>query len=72
MKTKSTKTGSVLVFLSAMLLLLLALRPGGAQAATVSVANGDVAGLIAAINAANTNSGPDTINLCLNGNPHFI
>ena len=67
MKTKSTKTGSVLVFLSAMLLLLLALRPGGAKAATTSVADGDVAGLIAAIKNANTNSGPDTINLASGG-----
>jgi len=67
MKTKSTKTGSVLTFLSAMLLLLLALRPGGAQAATTSVADGDVAGLITAINNANTNSGPDTINLAAGG-----
>jgi len=67
MKTKSTKTGSVLAFLSAMLLLLLALRPGGAKAATTSVADGDVAGLISAINAANTNPGPDTINLAANG-----
>ena len=31
-----------------------------AQAATFNVADGDVAGLIAAINASNSNPGPDT------------
>ncbi|MBI3210648.1 MAG: hypothetical protein HYZ37_17315 [Candidatus Solibacter usitatus] len=34
---------------------------------TVSVADGDVSGLIAAINAANANPGPDTINLAPGG-----
>jgi len=38
-----------------------------AQAATFNVADGDVAGLIAAINATNSNPGPDTINLAPGG-----
>ena len=38
-----------------------------AKAATYNIPNGDVAGLIAAINAANTNPGADTINLASNG-----
>jgi hypothetical protein len=40
---------------------------GVAQAATFNVANGDVAGLIAAINAANTSPAPNTINLASGG-----
>jgi len=67
MKTKSTKTGSVLAFLSVMLFLLLALRPGGAKAAVFDIVNGDVTGLITAIDNANTNPGPDTINLAAGG-----
>ena len=39
----------------------------GAQAATFNIADGDVAGLIAAINATNSNPGPDTINLAPGG-----
>ena len=35
---------------------------------SVSIADGDVAALIAAINAANANPGPDIINLAPNGN----
>ncbi len=38
-----------------------------ARAATFNIADGDVAGLIAAINAANSNPGPDTINLAQGG-----
>jgi fibronectin-binding autotransporter adhesin len=37
------------------------------QAATFNIANGDVAGLIGAINTANSNSQDDTINLATNG-----
>lgn len=37
------------------------------QAATYNVADGDVSGLIAAINASNANAGPDTINLAAGG-----
>jgi hypothetical protein len=39
-----------------------------ARGTTFNVADGDVAGLIAAINAANSNPGPDTINLAQGGN----
>jgi hypothetical protein len=38
-----------------------------AQAATFDIADGDVAGLIAAINTANGNGQPDTINLAAGG-----
>lgn len=38
-----------------------------AQAATVNIADGDVPGLIAAINSANASAGPTTINLAPNG-----
>lgn len=41
--------------------------PFPAQAASFSVANGDIGGLIAAINAANSNPGPNTISLAANG-----
>lgn len=46
--------------------LLLALGQTSALAATYSIADGDVAGLIAAINAANANSNFDTIQLAAN------
>jgi hypothetical protein len=47
--------------------LLLALGQTPAPAATFNVANGDVAGLIAAINAANANGESDIIALAANG-----
>jgi hypothetical protein len=46
---------------------LAVLIPIMAQAATVNIPNGDVPGLIAAINTANTNPGVDTINLAPGG-----
>jgi hypothetical protein len=47
------------------LVFLLALAAG--QAATFNIADGDVAGLIAAIQTANASVDPDTINLAANG-----
>src|SRR2546423_737195 len=47
------------------------LYAGTAQAATYNVANGDVAGLIAAINAANSSPAPNTINLA-NGGTYIL
>ena len=45
-----------------------ALIPAGpAMAATFDIADGDVAGLIAAINTSNVNGVPDTINLAAGG-----
>jgi hypothetical protein len=45
-----------------------ALIPAGpANAAIFNIADGDVTGLINAINTANTNAVPDTINLAING-----
>src|SRR5437016_12174056 len=43
------------------------LYAGTAQAATYNVATGDVAGLIAAINSANSSPAPNTINLATGG-----
>jgi len=65
MNVKCAKIGSALTFFSTMLLLILVPRPG--EAATINVANGDVSGLIAAINTANVTSGADTISLAANG-----
>src|SRR5262245_10562669 len=42
-----------------------------AKANTYNVANGDIAGLIAAVSAANTNPGPDIINLAPGGTYSF-
>ena len=47
--------------------LLMGVAAPPARAATFDVPDGDVAGLIAAINAANGNGQPDTINLAANG-----
>src|SRR5437763_2891715 len=47
------------------------LCPAVTQAATYNVANGDVAGLIAAINAANSSPAPNTINLA-NGGTYIL
>lgn len=49
------------------LVLMLSLWPGVAQADTFNIADGDVAGLIVAINTANANGVPDTINLAPGG-----
>ena len=46
---------------------LAALVPVAAQAATFNIPNGDVAGLIAALNTANGNGEADTINLASSG-----
>ena len=46
---------------------LLLLCSPAAEAATFNIANGDVAGLISAINTANSNNQDDTINLASNG-----
>lgn len=48
-------------------LFLIFLCPAITQAATYDVGNGDVAGLIAAINAANAGPAPNTINLASGG-----
>ena len=54
----------VLASIFALLLgLSFSLRPTGAEAATFNIVDEDVAGLIAAINAANANAGPHIINL---------
>ena len=47
--------------------LFAALVPVMTQAAVFNISNGDVAGLIAAINAANASAGADTINLAAGG-----
>jgi len=49
------------------LLLLASFAAPAVSGATFNIANGDVAGLIAAINAANAAPDPDTINLAANG-----
>ena len=46
---------------------LIFLYPATAYAATYNVGNGDVAGLIAAMNAANSSPAPNTINLASGG-----
>lgn len=46
---------------------LAALVPVAARAATFNIPNGDVAGLIAALNTANGNGEADTINLAASG-----
>jgi CSLREA domain-containing protein len=48
-------------------LLLLLISAGAAQPAVFDIANGDIAGLKAALNAANTNGVSDTINLAAGG-----
>lgn len=68
MKSRSKMTkGFVGSLVPIALVLMLSLWPGGAQAATFDLPDGDVAGLIAAINTANTNPGADTINLAPGG-----
>ena len=65
MKSKSKMTkGFVGMLVPVALVLLLALPSG---AATFNIPDGDVAGLIAAINTANTNPDADTISLAPNG-----
>src|SRR5262245_52036787 len=49
--------------LSRLLVIVLAVVPSPAGAAVFNVGSGDVAGLIAAVNAANATAEPDTINL---------
>ncbi len=53
--------------LALLAIILAAQLPVVAQAAAFSIADGDVAGLIAAINTANATSGADTINLAPGG-----
>jgi hypothetical protein len=57
------------IYVSALLLISVAFfsAPLFVDAATINVADGDVAGLIAAIQSANSNAGPDTIKLADNG-----
>src|SRR4051794_28384676 len=52
----------IMLAMALMLAALLPLAPA-AQAAPFTIACGDIAGLIAAINTANTNNQPDTIEL---------
>src|SRR5688572_22169634 len=56
---------SIILFCSS--LLFVASISLQAMAATYNVADGDVTGLIAAVNASNANVGPDTINLAYGG-----
>jgi hypothetical protein len=60
-------TAPPLLGLGLLAISLTALLPAVAQAATFDIANGDVAGLIAAINTANGNGQANSINLATNG-----
>jgi hypothetical protein len=66
MKRKMPK-GFVRGLIPIALVLMLSLWPEGALTATFNVSDGDVAGLIAAINTANANGVADTINLAPGG-----
>jgi hypothetical protein len=68
MKTGSkTTVAFVGSLVSIALVLLISLQPIGARAATFDIPDGDVAGLSAAINAANAKPGADIINLAPGG-----
>src|SRR6185503_10950002 len=54
-------------FVSFVFVSIFFLAPSATQAATYNVANGDVAGLIAAINSANSSAAPNVINLANGG-----
>jgi len=54
-------------FVSFVFVAIFFLAPTATQAATYNVANGDVAGLIAAINSANSSAAPNVINLANGG-----
>ena len=55
------------IFLHIWCAVLLLLSADGARCATFNIANGDIAGLVAAINASNGNGQDDTINLATGG-----